>query len=218
MKKILYFLIMIGLVTTSCAKSPEDKANILIEREIKSWLFKPNTYENVITDVDSAYTPYCDPKFHEMLLKLNRLSKRIEECDRKIEKEKSGASSAKSLMDVNSNGYGAFSRNQYQHYKEKYEQHNQKIQEIVKKKDALVTKKEKLYNKIQAEISQKPQFIGFQAIHRYRADDNAGQTMLSDAYFVFDKDFSQILLGYDTDSDDFKAIDKMIEEFKDEQE
>lgn len=41
--------------------------------------------------------------------------------------------------------------------------------------------------------------------------------MLGNSYYVFDKDFSQILLVYDTDSEDFMLIDELINKFKEEQ-
>ena len=91
------------------------------------------------------------------------------------------------------------------------------MEEQIKKKDELIAKVTKLYKKIQVEISKNPQFIGFQAIHLYRADYNRGQTMLGNSYYVFDKDFSQILLVYDTDSEDFMLIDELINKFKEEQ-
>ena len=215
--KDVFFLALVALGFTSCVKSPEHKANVLIEEHVKSYLFKPDTYENVSTHIDSAFTPYCDPAFHEMLFKLKKIAKDTDKCDRKIEEEKREASQAKSFMTIYCDGYGAHSRNEYQKYKEEYEEHNRKMEEHIKKKDELIAKVTKLYKKIQVELSKKPQFIGFQAIHRYRADNNRGQTMLGNSYYVFDKDFSQILLVYDTDSEDFMLIDELINKFKEEQ-
>ena len=73
--KDVFFLALVALGFTSCVKSPEDKANVLIEEHVKSCLFKPDTYENVSTHIDSAFTPYCDPAFHEMLFKLKKIAK-----------------------------------------------------------------------------------------------------------------------------------------------
>lgn len=142
--KDVFFLALVALGFTSCVKSPEDKANVLIEEHVKSCLFKPDTYENVSTHIDSAFTPYCDPAFHEMLFKLKKIAKDTDKCDRKIEEEKREASQAKSFMTIYCDGYGAHSRNEYQKYKEEYEEHNRKMEEQIKKKDELIAKVTKL--------------------------------------------------------------------------
>jgi len=218
MKKILYLMMLICLGITSCVKSPEEKANALIEQHIKSCLFKPDTYENVSTQVDSAFSPYCDPEFYEMLFTLKGLNDDIDSYTFQIRATQALASLAKSSMSIYSDGYSAFSRNEYQKNKESYQDLNRQMQEQIEKKDALIAKKEKLTKRIQAEFSKKPKFIGFQVVHRYRADNNVGLTMLGDSYFIFDKDFTEILAVYDMDSDDYKAIDEMIDELKEEQE
>lgn len=216
MKKMLCFTVLVVLSFTSCMKLPEEKANILIEEYIKSCLFKPETYEIVGTRIDSAFTPYCDPAFHKRLWKLKEIEENIEKCEMEIEKEKDYASNAKSSMYIFDDDYSTLSRYEYQQNKEEYEEHSRKMQEQIGKKESFEIKKKKLYDELQAEISKQSKFIGFQAIHRYRADNNIGQTILGDVYFVFDKDFTQILVAYDMSSEDFIAVDDMIRELKGE--
>ncbi len=219
MKKILYLVMLVGAVTTSCIKSPEDKANVLIEEYVKTCLFNPDTYENVTTRLDSAFTPYCDPAFHKMLLSLNEIDNSIDECDNEIEQERRDAARAKSSMLLYSEGYTAHTHDLSQQYKEEYEEHIQKMQEHIEYKESLMKKGDELYKKIQAEISKKPQFIGFHAIHRYRANNNAGQALLNDVYFIFDKDFTQILSVYDMHNiNELRTIEEMIKELKEDQE
>ena len=61
MKKVLY-LILVLIVLAACSQSPEQKAEVLIKDSLKKSLYKPDTYKPVDTKVDSAFTPYDDPK------------------------------------------------------------------------------------------------------------------------------------------------------------
>ena len=209
---------MFVLALTSCVSSPEDKANKLIEEHIKTCLYKPESYQFVSTQVDSAFTPYCDPAFHEKLLKLNKISEEIESCESEIEREESAASTSKSIMTIYSDCYTAHSRNEYQENKKEYQEHLANIKKLTADKEELLAKGKKVYSKIQSEMQKEPKFIGFQAFHRYRANNNAEQTLMGDAYYVFDKDFTKIMLVYDVESSEFKAIDQIITELKEEHE
>ncbi len=228
MKKFLY-IALFALVFVSCSKpnevdefsikSPAQRAKVLIKKHIKNYLFHPDTYEGIETKIDSAFTPYCDPTFHRLLLKLKEITNEIDEYDLKINLKKNETSSAESIMTLYSDmyyGYSALSQHQYQRYKQEYETHNRELQDMVAEKDSLVVKKRKLNDKIREAISKQPKFIGWQAIHRYRAENNLEQTLIGNAYFLFDEDFREVLLMYDVDSDDFNFIDKMIREFKEE--
>lgn len=218
MKTIVYFAVLVGLCMTSCSKSPEEKANVLIEKAVKATLFKPDTYEPVVTKVDSAFTPYCDPEFHKKLFRLKEIGESIYECDDKIRRAKIEASSAEFSMSIREDDNDSHSRHEYQRYKEQYEEHNRKIEEQTEKRNTLVEKGKKLREEIEAEIAKQPKFIGFKAGHRFRADNNAGETMMGDMFFVFDKDISEILLAYDAESEDYEAIDEMIQDLRDRQE
>lgn len=56
MERILLGALLITLFV-SCGKSPEEKANALIEDDIKKVLYHPETYDPAETQVDSAFTP-----------------------------------------------------------------------------------------------------------------------------------------------------------------
>lgn len=217
MKKRLFFILLIGFCLTSCTQSPEEKANTIIEQYIKNNLYKPDTYEKVTTQVDSAFTPFCDPNFHKTLLTLQEVSEDIEEYENKIDSKKDEMSDDQSYMSLYDTPYStSYKRNQYQRYKEDYEEHKQELQKLIEKKEDLIKKTEQIRNEIQSMLSIKPQFIGFQAFHRYRADNNVGQILMKDFYFIFDQNFTQILVVYDTDGRKFKTIEEMIKILKDE--
>ena len=56
MRRILLGALLVTLFA-SCSKSLEDKANTLIEEDIKKTLYHPETYDPAETQVDSAFTP-----------------------------------------------------------------------------------------------------------------------------------------------------------------
>lgn len=68
--KMSFFLIVGILAFASCAHSPEEKANALIEASLKKSLYHPETYDPAETLVDSAFTPFDDPVFYEKALDL----------------------------------------------------------------------------------------------------------------------------------------------------
>lgn len=83
MERILLGALLITLFV-SCGKSPEEKANALIEDDIKKVLYHPETYDPAETQVDSAFTPFDDPAFYEKTVQLCKLGMSIDECDRKM--------------------------------------------------------------------------------------------------------------------------------------
>ena len=88
MERILLGALLITLFV-SCGKSPEEKANALIEDDIKKVLYHPETYDPAETQVDSAFTPFDDPAFYEKTVQLCKLGMSIDECDRKMKNAKS---------------------------------------------------------------------------------------------------------------------------------
>ncbi len=177
----------------SCSKSPEDKANALIEDNIKKVLYHPETYDPAETQVDSAFTPFDDPAFYEKTVQLCKLGMSIEEYD-------SNMKSAKSSMSIWSGPYqSAFGRNEYQEAKDKYDEsaQNKKRAEI---------KAKKLVEELKDMLDKEQRFIGFKARHRYRANNNAGQTIFGEMEYLFNRDLSKIVAAYDMDDDEYKAV------------
>lgn len=73
MKKIL-FLAILACLFVSCAKTPEQKAEVLIREYLQKTLYHPDTYAPTETQVDSAFTPFDDPAFFEKTLKLAKVT------------------------------------------------------------------------------------------------------------------------------------------------
>lgn len=192
MKRVLLGTLLATLFV-SCVKSPEEKADALIEDDIKKVLYHPETYDPAETQVDSAFTPFDDPAFYEKTIQLCELGMIIDESD-------SNMKHAKSSMSLWSGTYqSAYGRNKYQEAKDEYDENE-------RNKNNAEIKAQKLINELKIMLDKEPQFIGFKARHRYRASNNAGQTIFGEMKYLFDKDLSKIIATYDMDDDEYKAV------------
>ena len=165
---------------------------------------EPETYKPVETKVDSAFAPYDDPDFFE---KLNMLETMSSEYDVLVAKAKE----AKSSMSIWSGPYqSSYSRNEYQEAKADYEEANAKIEK-------LKTKGRKQYEIVANILNGPRKFIGFKAIHNYRADNNAGNTLIGNTIFIIDKNFKEITYSIEVDEYNYwqefiKSFNERIEE------
>lgn len=177
--KNLYYFVIAAVLFVACEKSQEQKANELIRESLKKTLFKPETYKPVDTKVDSAFAPYDDPDFYQELAKLGNMNSKYME----LEEE---AKDAKTSMSIWSDPYqSAFERNQYQEAKEEYEKLNTQMENLKKKGD-------KQFEKVMSTLQGDKKFIGYKAVHNYRADNNAGNTLIGNTVFFIDKDFTEV--------------------------
>lgn len=198
MRKILLGALLVTLFA-SCSKSLEDKANTLIEEDIKKTLYHPETYDPTETRIDSAFTPFDDPAFYEKTIQLCKLGMSIDEYDRKMK-------SAKSSMSIWSGLYqSAYGRNEYQEAKDKYDEN------VQNKKNAEKKAKELAYE-LKTILDKKQLFIGFKARHRFRAKNNAGQIVFGEMKYLFDKDMNKIIASYDMDDDEYKTVQIVYEQ------
>ena len=117
----------------------------------------------------------------------------IDECDRKMK-------NAKSSMSIWSGPYqSAFGRNEYQEAKNEYDENE-------RNKKSIEAKVKKLATELKTMLENEQQFIGFRARHRYRANNNAGQTIFGETKYLFDKSLSKIVASYDMDSEEYKTV------------
>lgn len=179
MKKICITISLAIFLLSSCNNSPTDKANVLIKDNMRKSLIIADSYEPVETKVDSAFAPFDEPEFYNQTLKLLKMG--IE-----IQKYEDRAKLAKSSMAIWSDPYSAYSKNQYQESKAEYE-------EYIEKQHAIKEKIENTVNNIKEMVQQKPKFIGYKVTHRYRAKNNAGQTLLGDKLYILNNDFTELL-------------------------
>lgn len=200
MKKIFY-LALVTVVIAACGQSQEQKAEALIKESLKKSLYKPETYKPVETKVDSAFAPYDDPAFFEELAELGKMNSEYADLEEK-------AKHAKSSMSIWSGPYQtSFGRNQYQEAKEEYDEANAKIEK-------LKTKGRKQYEKVANMLQENRKFIGYKAIHNYRADNNAGNTLIGNTIFFIDKNFEEVT--YSMEVEEYNQVQEAIEQLQEQ--
>lgn len=182
--KRIFALSLILLMAIACAPSPQEKAEALVKEAIQKSLYIPDSYEAVETQLDSAFTPYHDPAFVATVLDICKKGVELDELDSKMKR-------AKSSMSIWSGPYmTSFGRNQYNEAKEEYETAKGKY-------DALTAKIQKMAEGLREQIEKEPEFIGCRVHHTYRAQNNAGNVLMGGAYFLLDKDLTQIIAQWD---------------------
>lgn len=217
MKKVFYLaLLLFGSFGMFSCSTPEGKAKALIKEHMKETLYHPESYECASLQLDSAFAPFCSPDFHKKLFEIKAVSEQLENCKNEVESERRKALGAESSMSLWQGGWSDFGGTQYRHYKAEYEEHMEKMKEQIAKQEEIRSRLKSVYEEIKLEANQKPSFVGYFVAHRYRAKNNAGQTLLSDAVYIIDKDFSKILMSYDPEGDDYKYVNEMIEMIKDD--
>lgn len=199
MKKL--YLAILTLILIACSQSQEQKAEELIKENLKKSLYKPETYKPVDTKVDSAYAPYDDPMFFKELAELGNITSEYEELEEK-------AKNSKSSMAIWSGPYqSAFGKNQYQEAKKEYDEANAKMEK-------LKTKGRKQYEKVVSMLQSERKFIGYKALHNYRADNNAGNTLIGNTIFFIDENFSEV--QYSMEAEEYNQVQNAISLFKEQ--
>jgi hypothetical protein len=199
-----YFcLTLFAVIVLACSQSQEQKAEALIKEDLKKSLYKPETYKPVDTKVDSAFAPYDDPTFFEELAELGKINSEYEDLESK-------AKHAKSSMSIWSGPYQtSFGKNEYQEAKAEYDEANTKIEKLKKKG-------RKQYEKVVNMLHGNKTFIGYMAVHNYRADNNAGNTMIGNTIFFIDKNFKEIT--YSMEVEEYNQVQETISNFMEQME
>ena len=175
----------------SCTQSQEEKAEELVSIEVKKTLFKPETYKPVETKVDSAFTPYDSPELFDKYVVMSTYVSQMQDLENEIEDQTSS-------MAIWGDPYQtSFGKHEYNTAKEKLNKAQDKL-------DALKQKAKKIYDECAVLVNGERKFIGYKVSHNYRADNNAGQTLIGDEIFIVDKDFKTVL--YRLEYDDYKKL------------
>lgn len=205
MKKILLAIVAISSTLISCQKSNEDKAGDLINISMGKTLYHPESYQAVETKLDSAFSPCDSPEFYEKTLKVVKYGIELNELEEDIKE-------AKSTMAIWSESrYSAFGKNEYQEAKIKCDA-------AIENKEKISEKIQNLAEKLKTEFKKGPTFIGFKASHKYRANNNDGNTMIGESVFIFDKDLTAILAEYNTEDEEFIAVQYLYKMMRGEEE
>ena len=179
MKKVIY-LALVAIVLVSCEKTPQQKAEALVEETVKKVLFKPDTYDPIETKLDSIVSPYNDPDFYKEVTNFSELLTEVSWCE-------NGIKSAKKDMSFYDDSFSSsYFKSQYQEAKEKYEK-------AVNKYENLKEKIQKKYEGIAKKLKGEHAFSGYVIAHSFRANNNAGQTQIGNYIFFVDKNIENIL-------------------------
>ena len=101
----------------------------------------------------------------------------------------------------------AYGKNEYQEAKEEYDEANTKIEK-------LKVKGRKQYEKVVNMLQEDRKFIGFKAVHNYRADNNAGNTLIGNSIFFIDKNFEEVT--YSMEVEEYNQIQEAIEQLQEQ--
>lgn len=209
MKKIIMFLLL-AAVFVSCSKSPEQKANKLIKEDLQKSLVKPDSYQAVETKIDSAFSPYADPEFIKLAIEIFDITIEMS----KYQEEIADAKFTMNLYSPNSYFNDEYTKDKYNKEKEKYNNANSSFEKAKKRL-------EKKAASIREILNKEPKFVGYEAHHTYRANNNAGNTLISHAYYIFDKDMKNILVAMDEDrlfgTSDYSKLQTVIKQIEDEE-
>lgn len=193
-------VIMLPLMA-ACSQTPEQKAEVLIKESLKKTLYKPDTYKPVDTKVDSAFAPYDDPKIFELLKEFVSMGNDAMALEDDMKNDKS-------KMALNSGPYQtAYEKNEYQEAKDNYEKNSAQHDKIMNKiKDQVKV--------VSSFLNKEKSFIGYKVTHNYRADNNAGNTLIGNTIFFFDKDMKEIISSMEVE--DYNEMQYTIKRFKEE--
>ena len=204
MKKIIFFVVAIIGVFTSCNNSPESKANALIKKDLIKELYDPDSYKPVETTVDSAFSPYDDPVLFEKVLD-------FVDIGNEIESNLSDQKHAKSSMSLWSDPYQtAYGNNRYNEAKSDYNKATKDLEKAI-------VKVQKIIQEISEMLNKETKFIGWKATHNYRADDGEGKTIIGNTIYIIDENYEKILFSYEKDEYELfqEAIDELKERIED---
>ena len=115
---------------------------------------------------------------------------------------------AKTSMAIYGGPYStALLRNEYRKHKEEYERYSAKLDEL---NNRLQKKGESLVPL----FKQEPSFIGYRVVHKFRYENEEGQTTFGNMLFIIDKDIQTILASYDMDSMEYQLMEQSIKEIQ----
>lgn len=203
MKKVSVLALLLVLLV-SCS-SNEDKANRLIKKEMKKTLFIADSYEPVETQLDSAFAPFDNPELFERMFDFFQYSEELEEVKLDIKH-------AKSSMSIWSESYSSLGESQF--VKNEYEEARREYEQAVAREKTLTDIMMNKATKLKKMLESPSEFIGYKAVHSYRAKNNAGQVLLGKNIFFFDPEIEHVLAQYDMESSEYIACLLALEEVK----
>lgn len=196
MKKLL--LAIPFLLIVSCS-SKEEKANELIKADMFNSLYDYESYQPIETIIDSSFIEAKKDSIvrryaYLLIENLNIINKRLD----KVKSEKRS-------LDIWSNSYSSYGREQYlEHYSN------------IKKEFAEIKEYMTIANTLMSSIKTRSDslgtgFIGWEAKHKFRCKNKGGNPDLGNYLYVFDKNMKKITYKEDLDDEDIISLNNAID-------
>lgn len=191
MRNFIITLTSFLLLFSSCIKSNEEKAEALIQEQLKSSLYHPETYKAISTQVDSAFINFeIWDKIMENAKDLYDLFQKKEKYERDIER----AQSIMSIYAPTGYYYSEYDRNKYNKSKNEISVLQDKLQKLEPKIDSAISEIKSLIPQLRSSEQ-----TGWIVEHKFTSMNGANTVSLSgDMIFVCDKDFKQCGGGMET--------------------
>ena len=202
MKKQHFILGLIAsfiCILASCSKSPEQKVKDLVGNEIKKHLYIPESYDLADVKIDSAFAPYDDPKFIELVKDLLTKTQEVEDAENAVKEAKSSVS----RWSDHPFPYDSYSRNSLNEARSD-------LKEAQTKEEKAMSAARKLGDKMKEQMDKSPKFIGFKASILYRAKNNYGNIVMESVFAVFDENIENIT--YMLDGNDYEQYQETLKE------
>ena len=202
MKKQHFILGLIAsfiCILASCSKSPEQKVKDLVGNEIKKHLYIPESYDLADVKIDSAFAPYDDPKFIELVKDLLTKTQEVEDAENAVKEAKSSVS----RWSDHPFPYDSYSRNSLNEARSD-------LKEAQTKEEKAMSAARKLGDKMKEQMDKSPKFIGFKASILYRAKNNYFNIVMESVFAVFDENIENIT--YMLDGNDYEQYQETLKE------
>lgn len=200
---------MCAFALSSCIKSKEKKAEVLLQEKLKSTLFHPDSYKAVSTEVDSAFINFDNlTDVVTICEELNDLLEKKDECVEKM--DNAGSTIESSLIhDIPAEYCPAYVKSDYNDAKEEYEKYKKKLGKISPKISEKITRLKQLSSQLYDD-----EFSGWIVDHKFTSMNGDNTVSLSGEMIYFcDKDFTSCWGGLEKST--FKGLLKFLSELQD---
>ena len=188
MKKVLFAIIGLALMSSCSVKTNEEKARDLIEPQVKSTLIKPKSYEFGSIKLDSCFSDdsQYNPDMIAFALDVAKIWKDYKNYT-------SDAESAESSMTIYAPSYGyqtAHGEHQYKKYRAEMEKAQRKAADAKNKIIQMYKDNKQMFIDMQ---SRKHEFTGWAVFFAYCAETVGGTKTMGQNLFFLNKDMTEIL-------------------------
>lgn len=200
MKKTWIGGMLLGLTALVASCTEEEKepgVEDLVADAVKKMLVVPESYEPVALELDSAYSPYDDPKFYDMVMDF---------YDEHIAVEDAKDDIADALRRMGQWSEGEQDRYSRRKLAPVLEDHDSAYADLQEHKMMV----EELWEDIRKEMKKRPELIGIRAKCMFRAKDSLGVVSDGRLDLLLDTTLTKVIRVYDVGSEEYKAYHDFV--------